>query len=490
MSLYRKYRPKSFADVVGQEHIVTTLELAVQQGSLAHAYLFAGPRGTGKTTIARILAKILLTHGIGDEVLQKQIIRAVDEENLVDLLEIDAASYTQVEHIRDLIEKIQFSPVVASTKVYVIDEAHMLSKSSFNALLKTLEEPPDYAYFILATTEIQKIPPTIQSRCQRFPFRPIREEDLIRRLQYIADQEHIIVDRPALRAIARHAQGSVRDAISLLDQLRALEKIALEDVKERIGETGQEDVEAILAALDAKSAGAILEIIRRLEESGVAFETLLRQILAAFRQRLHEAIAAEQPSERLRIMLDLLLESIRDVRISPLPGLIVESTLLTLCAEEGEGRTERRALLSLRRKKEEPADRATAAVREKESPAPPKMEEEKGETLVEAPDFTLESVQTAWRNVINAMTPAAVKMSLKNSRVAAIKGATVTLTFASAFHRDKVADGEASRRVEEALANIFRRKLKLECTVEEEGQGAPALDEKMVNLAEAAAEIF
>ncbi len=486
MSLYRKYRPKSFADVVGQEHIVTTLERAVQQGNLAHAYLFAGPRGTGKTTIARILAKILLTNGIGDEVLQKQIIRAVDEENLVDLLEIDAASYTQVEHIRDLIEKIQFSPVVASTKVYVIDEAHMLSKSSFNALLKTLEEPPDYAYFILATTEIQKIPPTIQSRCQRFPFRPIREEDLIRRLQYIADQEHIVADRPALRAIARHAQGSVRDAISLLDQLRALEKIALEDVKERIGETGQEDVEAILAALDAKDRGAILEIIRRLEESGVAFETLLRQILSAIRQQLHEAIAAEQPSERLRTMLDLLLEAIRDVRVSPLPGLIVESTLLTLCAEEGEGRTERRALLSLRRKKEEPA-----AVREMESPAPPpKVEDEKGEALVEAPDFTLESVQTAWRNIINAMTPAAVKMSLKNSRVAAIKGATVTLTFASAFHRDKVSGGEASRRVEEALANIFRRKLKLECTIEEEGQGAPAPDEKMVNLAEAAAEIF
>src|SRR3989338_1908812 len=141
MSLYRKYRPKTFAEVVGQDHIVTTLENAVLQKKVSHAYLFSGPRGTGKTSIARILAKMLLTKDMEDESMQKRIIRAVEEESLVDLLEIDAASYTQVDNIRDLIEKIQFSPVVASAKVYIIDEVHMLSKSAFNALLKTLEEP-------------------------------------------------------------------------------------------------------------------------------------------------------------------------------------------------------------------------------------------------------------------------------------------------------------------------------------------------------------
>ena len=188
MSLYRKYRPLSFADVVGQEHVVTTLEQAAAQEKLSHAYLFAGGRGTGKTSVARILAKILMIRGIEDEKIQKQIIKGVEEGTIVDLLEIDAASNTGVDNIRDLIEKIQFSPVAAGAKVYIIDEVHMLSKGAFNALLKTLEEPPPYAYFILATTELQKIPATIQSRCQSFPFRAIREEDIIRRLQYIADQ--------------------------------------------------------------------------------------------------------------------------------------------------------------------------------------------------------------------------------------------------------------------------------------------------------------
>ena len=206
-------------------------------------------RGTGKTSIARILAKMLLTKELTDETIQKQVIKAVEEESLVDLLEIDAASYTQVDNIRDLIEKIQFSPVVASAKVYIIDEVHMLSKSAFNALLKTLEEPPAYAYFILATTELHKVPATIQSRCQRFPFRHVREEDIIRHLQYIADQEKITIDRAALRAIAHHAQGGMRDAISLLDQLRSIEKIAVEHVKERIGESGHEYVEALLEAI-------------------------------------------------------------------------------------------------------------------------------------------------------------------------------------------------------------------------------------------------
>ena len=202
MSLYRAYRPKSFADVTGQEHVVTTLESAAKHGKLAHAYLFAGTRGTGKTTCARILAKTMLTASIADPVLRTHVETAVDEGNLVDCTEIDAASNRGIDDIRDLLGKIQFTPVVASAKVYIIDEVHMLTKEAFNALLKTLEEPPSYAYFILATTELHKIPATIQSRCQRFQFRQIREEDIVRRLQYIADQEHITVERPALRAIA------------------------------------------------------------------------------------------------------------------------------------------------------------------------------------------------------------------------------------------------------------------------------------------------
>ena len=173
MSLYRQYRPKSFADVVGQDHIVSTLEQAVKQQQLSHAYLFSGPRGTGKTSVARILAKILLTKDMKDEFMQKHIIAAADDGSLVDLIEMDAASNRGIDDIRALLEKIQFSPVVAGAKVYIIDEVHMLSREAFNALLKKLEEPPENAYFILATTELHKVPLTIQSRCLRFPFRHV-----------------------------------------------------------------------------------------------------------------------------------------------------------------------------------------------------------------------------------------------------------------------------------------------------------------------------
>ena len=158
MSLYLKYRPRSFADVVGQEHIVTTLEHAVDRDQLVHAYLFFGPRGTGKTSVARILAKILLIRGIEDENLQKQAIKSVDDGTLVDLIEIDAASNRGIDDVRDLKEKVQFAPSLASAKVYIIDEVHMMTKEAFNALLKTLEEPPPHAYFILATTELHKVP--------------------------------------------------------------------------------------------------------------------------------------------------------------------------------------------------------------------------------------------------------------------------------------------------------------------------------------------
>ena len=280
MSLYLKYRPRSFADVVGQEHIVTTLEHAVERNQLVHAYLFFGPRGTGKTSVARILAKILLIRGMEDESLQQQIVKSVDLGTMVDLIEIDAASNRGIDDVRELKEKVQFSPNLAAAKVYIIDEVHMMTKEAFNALLKTLEEPPPHAFFILATTELHKVPDTIQSRCQRFPFREVGEEDIIRALQNIADQEHITVDRGALRAIARHVGGGMRDAVSLLDQLSSLGKITEEDVRLRIGESTLEYVENLWEALLAHNRLKALQISASLEENGVSLEVFLRQLLS------------------------------------------------------------------------------------------------------------------------------------------------------------------------------------------------------------------
>ncbi len=499
MSLYRKYRPQTFADVIGQDHVVTTLENAVSQGKLAHAYLFAGSRGTGKTSVARILAKVMLTHGVTDEAVKKQIITGVEDGSLVDLVEIDAASNRGIDDIRNLVEKIQFSPVAAGAKVYIIDEVHMLTREAFNALLKTLEEPPPYAFFILATTELQKIPATIQSRCQRFTFRQIREEDIIRGLQGIVDKEHIQIDRTALRSIARHAQGGMRDAISLLDQLRSLEKISPEDVRERIGESGHEHVDSVFEAIAANDRQALLDIVSALEEAGIPLDTFVRQLLGDVRNRLHHAVDESHSTADLARMLAILLDAIRDIRIAPVPGLVLETALLTLCgadfpsapapAVRVEEKPEPRAEAKIDARKA-PKEAVSAPVKPPEPPPAKKEKDVAPSAIVEAPELSIDEVHRQWPTVLRDVTPASVKMSLKNGRVHSIKGSTILLSFTSGFHRDKVAPTDASRRVEEVLEKVFHRPVRIECVLEEERRGAPAADTNLVNLAEAASEVF
>ncbi|MCB0122259.1 MAG: DNA polymerase III subunit gamma/tau, partial [Caldilineaceae bacterium] len=220
-ALYRKWRSQTFDQVVGQEHVITTLRNALRDNRVAHAYLFAGPRGTGKTSIARILAKALnCTAPEGERPCdQCPTCVAITEGRMLDLIEIDAASNNSVDDIRDLRDKVNFRPSEGRFKVYIIDEVHMLSISAFNALLKTLEEPPPHARFMLATTEPHKIPATILSRCQRFDLRRIAVPEIVNHLHYIAKEEGFTAEDEALTAIARGAQGCMRDAISLLDQM-------------------------------------------------------------------------------------------------------------------------------------------------------------------------------------------------------------------------------------------------------------------------------
>lgn len=487
MSLYRTYRPKTFSEVIGQDHIVTTLEQALEQDKIAHAYLFAGPRGTGKTSIARILASHLLIRGVLDEALRKQIQKGVEEGAIVDLIEIDAASNRGIDDIRELVEKIQFSPVAGTAKVYIIDEVHMLTREAFNALLKTLEEPPPYAFFILATTELQKIPATIQSRCQRFSFRPIREEDLIRGLQTIADREHIEIDRLALRAIARHAQGGMRDAISLMDQLRSLPSITLEEIRKHIGEGADETIEQILESLDQGNQQQILDIIRLAEDTGFPLDVLARQLLSSLRTRLHEAIGQEQPSERHTRLLAAMLDTLRDMRSSPIPGLVLESALLSLAETAEPAKKSFFGRKKSETNREEDAD-------ETPKDAKKELEEETKEMIkktksdIEAPPATLENLHAAWQKIIDETTPPSVRMSLKNGQVCSVDDGKILINFQSSFHKDKVANAEASRRVEAVLERHFKRTIRIECTVNT--GGAAINDEKPVDLANAVNEIF
>jgi len=487
MSLYRTYRPKSFADVSGQEHVVTTLEQAVAQGKLAHAYLFAGTRGTGKTSIARILAKSMLTAGVADETLKRQIEEATDEGSLVDCTEIDAASNRGIDDIRSLLEKIQFTPVVATAKVYIIDEVHMLTKEAFNALLKTLEEPPSYAYFILATTELHKIPATIQSRCQRFQFRHIREEDIVRRLQYIADQQHIKVDRPALRAIAHHVQGGLRDAISLLDQLRSLPEITLQDVQELIGESGHEYVEQLLVAIDAGDASAVMDLSRAMEERAAPFETVIRMLLSSARERLRDAAQAGNDVARELRLVDTLLSAAKDVRIAPVPGLVFESAVLSLLSPTAPAALQQSAAAPTPIHRVPPRPKITDPA----PVAPPSQADKPAPTesvTVVAPELSLEAATRAWPDIVDTVQPPFVRMSLKNGQPSAIEGNTIVVRFTSSFHRDKASAAEGGRSMQEAVEKVFKRPLKLKFVVDAETRTpAPTGD---VNLAEAALEVF
>lgn len=270
-ALYRKYRSKKLSEVVGQKHITTILENALKQGKIAHAYLFTGPRGVGKTSIARILA-----HEINN-------LPYSEEDNHPDIIEIDAASNNGVDDIRQLRNNVQVAPFSAKYRVYIIDEVHMLSKAAFNALLKTLEEPPEHAVFILATTDAHKLPATIISRTQRFVFRFISKEDVCGHLEFIAKNEKIKISKEAIEIIAERGEGSFRDSISLLDQISSIskdgEEITAKLLEETLGLASKIQINALISAFENQNSNEILQIVREVRDSGVDLKNFASQIL-------------------------------------------------------------------------------------------------------------------------------------------------------------------------------------------------------------------
>ncbi|MEX1048997.1 MAG: DNA polymerase III subunit gamma/tau [Akkermansiaceae bacterium] len=286
----RKYRPKTFDDVLGQDHVVRTLRNAIAQKRLAHAYLFVGPRGTGKTSTARILAKALNCTGgpKADFDPDEDVCIEIAEGRSLDVLEIDGASNNGVEQVRDLRESVRFAPARGQFKIFYIDEVHMLSNAAFNALLKTLEEPPPHVKFIFATTEAHKILPTILSRCQRFDLRPIPTETIAQHLLHIASEEGITLDQTAAWAIAKGADGGMRDAQSMLDQLVSFcgDSINEANVLDVFGFTSREKVAALTQTLLARDNPAALTLIQKEAESGRELSQLLGELIGCLRALL------------------------------------------------------------------------------------------------------------------------------------------------------------------------------------------------------------
>lgn len=286
-ALYRVYRPKTFGDVVGQEHIVKTLKNQIKNNNIGHAYLFSGTRGTGKTSTAKIFARAVnCLNPINEEPCNEcEICIDTLNDNIMDIVEIDAASNNSVDDIRELRESVKYTPSKAKYKVYIIDEVHMLSQGAFNALLKTLEEPPSYVIFILATTEPHKIPATILSRCQRFDFKRVSSKDIASRMSYICKKENIEAEEKALSLIARNSQGALRDALSILDQCMSFgnEKIEYNDVIELLGTVNIDELFELSQSIIDENTKKSLEILNEFIIWGKDIRNLINDLIDHFR---------------------------------------------------------------------------------------------------------------------------------------------------------------------------------------------------------------
>lgn len=357
VALYRQWRPQDFDALVGQKAVKTTLKNALASGKIAHAYLFSGPRGTGKTSMARILAKALNCEQgpTAEPCGQCGNCQRIVQGTSLDVIEIDAASNTSVDNIRDLREQVAFTPAESRYKVYIIDEVHMLSTGAFNALLKTLEEPPAHAVFILATTDPQKVPATIQSRCQRFEFRRVTVDEIAEHLAMVAAGSGIEADSDALRLIAIQAEGGMRDALSLLDQCGVMAKrVTVATVREVLGIVGREALHELTGAIGRRQLPQALATLNLLLEQGKDVKQVLTELIEYLRALVlylavpdyeeiyltdtKEALAELAPlfgRDRLLAAEERLHSAIQELRGSMRPRITAELCLLDLCRVEG-----------------------------------------------------------------------------------------------------------------------------------------------------------
>jgi len=516
-ALYRAYRPQRFAEVVGQEHVVRTLQNALRQGRVGHAYLFAGPRGTGKTSVARLLARAVNCEQPldgGEPCNQCAACRSIADGSALDVIEIDAASNRGIEEIRDLREKVRYAPGRCRYKVYIIDEVHMLTEHAFNALLKTLEEPPANVVFILATTDPQKVPATILSRCQRFDFHRVPDARIIAHLEQVCAAEGLTAEPEALQVIARHARGGLRDALSLLDQAAAMASegaIALDDLLALLGTAGEESLLALTRAAAGGDLAAGLAVIDQVLAQGRDPRQILRDWQEYLRhalllrldaglenavalsgrqaEELRRACAGVDP-ERLLDFLDYLAEREQVMRWAPDGRLVLETAFLRAARELGAGTGAPGAAAPAAGAGQPPAaavQQARAAVDETETAA-----QETGAAAGEEPAAgeaggiggtgeeggDAAAVVAAWPAVLERVRKLSTQtwalLNPADVEVRAAGPSRVELVFRHEFHYNTMVQGKRLQTVERAIADTCGVRVALRCVTMEQDADEPS----------------